>query len=111
MKAVYQILVLLTSLLSACARQQHPQPVLPLVSKQVTTEADAIAIVLADIQRHGGDPRREECSARKMDGDWSVTAWHIWYPHSVGSSRFVPGGFTIYVVDTDGKILKKLPGY
>jgi hypothetical protein len=66
--------------------------------------------VLEDIQRRGGDSRREECSAWKVDGDWWVTAWHIWYPHHQGSSRFVPGGFTTYVVSADGKILKTLPG-
>ena len=83
---------------------------MPMVGKAVTTETDAIAVVLADIQRRGGDPRREECSAKKMDEDWWVMAWHIWYPHNTGSRRFVPGGYTIYVVSTEGMIVRTLPG-
>jgi hypothetical protein len=81
-----------------------------VAGKPITTEADAIAVVLADIQRRGGDPHREECSAKQMDGEWYVTAWHIWYPRNKGSSRFVPGGFTTFVVSTDGEILKTMPG-
>jgi hypothetical protein len=83
---------------------------MPTLSKQVSTGAEAIAIVLADIQRRGGDQKRQECSATKMDGDWWVTALHIWYPNEVGSSRFVPGGFTIYEVTTEGTMLRTLPG-
>jgi hypothetical protein len=80
------------------------------MSKQIAKEADAVSVVLAEIQRRGGDPRREECSAKQLDEVWYVTAWHIRYPNNVGSSRFVPGGFTSYVVSTDGKILRTLPG-
>jgi hypothetical protein len=87
--------------------QAQPPP--PVVSKQVT-EAEAIAVVVADIQRRGGDPRRNECSAKKIDGDWWVTAWHIWYPNNKGDSRFVPGGFTTYIVSADGKILSTRGG-
>jgi hypothetical protein len=78
--------------------------------KQLQAEADAIAVVLADVQRRGGDPHREECSAARRDGRWYVTAWHIWYPDNTGSSRFVPGGFTTYIVSDDGKILEAQPG-
>jgi len=67
--------------------------------------------VLADIQKHGGNPHDEECSARLTDEGWYVTAWHIMYPNNVGSSRFVPGGFTDYVVSRDGRILKTCPAY
>lgn len=110
MKAMLQISFVLALLFVACARQQSTQPPAATAVQQVSTEADAIAVVLADIQRRGGDPKREECSAKKMDGDWWVTAWHIWYPNNVGSSRFVPGGFTTYVVSTNGSILRTLPG-
>ena len=110
MKAMPHISVVLALLFVACARQQSTQPPAATVVQHVSTEADAIAVVLADIQRHGGDPRREECSAKRMDGDWWVTAWHIWYPNNVGSSRFVPGGFTTYVVSTNGSVLRTLPG-
>jgi hypothetical protein len=109
MKAMLYISVPFALLLGACAPQPS-QPSPPGVSKQVTTEADAIAVVLADIQRRGSDPRREECSAKRMDGDWWVTAWHILYTNNVGSSRFVPGGFTTFVVSTNGTILRTLPG-
>ena len=104
------ISVLFGLLVPACARQRQAQLPAPSLSKQVTTEADAIAVVLADIQRRGADPRREECSATKIDERWHVLAWHIWYPNNKGSSRFVPGGFTTYVVSTDGSILETLPG-
>jgi hypothetical protein len=110
MKAMLYISVLFTLLRAACAPQRQAQPLPSVVSKQVTKGADAIAVVLADIQRRGGDPHREECSAKKMDGDWWVTAWHIWYPNNKGDSRFVPGGFTDYIVSTDGKIVRTLPG-
>ena len=110
MKAMLQISVLMALMLVACARQQHAHPLAPVVAKEVTTEADAIDVVLAAIQRRGADPRREECSAKMMDKGWYVTAWHIWYPKNKGSSRFVPGGFTTYVVSTNGSILETLPG-
>lgn len=107
--------ILFALLLSACARQQQVQPAPvqpapPVAGKQVFIQADAIAVVLADIQRRGGDPKREECSAVKDKRGWSVTAWHIWYPQNTGSSRFVPGGFTTYVVSDDGKIVEVQPG-
>jgi hypothetical protein len=110
MKAMLYISVMLTLLVTACTRQQHPQPPAQ-ASKQVGTEVDAVAIVLADIQRRGGDPHREECSATKTGEGWDVTAWHIFYPTNKGSSRFVPGGFTDYTVSSDGKILKTMPGH
>ena len=79
-------------------------------TNRISTEADAIAVVLADVQRQGGDRERKECSAKHIDGNWWVTAWHISYPNNVGSSRFVPGGFTTYVVSTNGTILRTVPG-
>jgi hypothetical protein len=109
-KALLRILVLLAGLLAGCARQQVAQGPTGVVSRHITTEAEAIGVVVADIQRRGGDPRREECSAKQMDGKWYVTAWHIWYPDNKGSNRFVPGGFTSYVVGTDGRILETMPG-
>jgi hypothetical protein len=82
-----------------------------LTLKQLQAEEEAIAVVLADVQRKGGDPHREECSAARIDGRWYVTAWYILYPDNTGSSRFVPGGFTTYILSNDGKILKVLPGH
>lgn len=108
--ATLQFSVLLALFFTACgSHQSSPAPV-PLVRKQIVTPADAIAVVLADIQRRGGDPRREECSATKTDEGWDVTAWHIFYPANSGSSRFVPGGFTDYVVGQDGRIVKTMLG-
>ena len=109
-RAMFHILLLLLLIFTACARRQYSQPPAPLVIKPVTADTEAIAIVLAYIQQRGGDPSREECSVKKMDGEWWVTAWHIWYPKEVGSSRFVPGGFTVYAVSTDGKIIRTMPG-
>lgn len=109
MKAVPHSLVLLTPLIVGCAHPHTAQPSAsstPRVNKQVSTEAQSVAVVVADMQRRGSDPSQEECSAKRIDGDWWVTAWHIWYPKNVGSSRFVPGGFTTYVVSTDGKIMR-----
>jgi len=103
-------ILVMFALLAGCARERQAQPPPSVVSMQVTTEAEAIAVVLADIQRRGGDPRRNECSATKIDGDWWVTAWHIWYPNNKGDSRFVPGGFTTYIVSADGKILSTRGG-
>jgi hypothetical protein len=112
-KALLRSLALLTLIVTACARREDAQPSAGAASaavRRVSTGAEAIAVVLADIQRRGGDPKREECSARKVDDDWQVTAWHIWYPDNKGSSRFVPGGFTTYIVATNGAILQTLPG-
>lgn len=114
MKALLLCLALLTLLVAGCAPRQETQPVTSStpeqLSKQASTEADAIAVVLADIQRRGGDPKRVECSAKKMDGEWWVTAWRIMYPNNKGDSRFVPGGYTTYVVSTNGSVLRTLPG-
>ena len=101
---------LLALLLSACVRQEHAKPS-SVVVKQVNSESEAIAVVLADIQHRGGDPRREECSAIKTDRGWDVTAWHIFNPTNTGSSRFAPGGFTDYAITKDGRILEAIPGY
>jgi len=100
----------LALLLSACVRPEQPQPS-AVVVKQVNTESEAIAVVLADIQRRGCDPHREKCSATKTAGGWYVTAWHIFQPTNTGSSRFAPGGFTDYVITKDGRILEAIPGY
>ena len=108
MSAMLYISILLALLLAACVQRQAQLPSLP-VSKEITSEADAVAVVLADIQHRGADPRREECSAKKVDERWYVTAWHIWYPNNKGSSRFVPCGFTTYIVSTDGWILETIP--
>jgi len=43
-------------LLTACAHHQQAQLPAPVAGKPITTEADAIAVVLADIHGHGGDP-------------------------------------------------------
>jgi hypothetical protein len=110
MKVTLQIAALTVLFITACAPQQRAQPPAPVIGRQVDTEAEAVAVVLADVQCRGGDPRKEECSAKLMDGNWHVVAWHIWYPNNTGSSRFVPGGFTVYVVSTDGRIIKTLPG-
>jgi hypothetical protein len=110
MKAMLPISILLSLLLTACAHYPPTQPPTPVAITQVTTEADAIAVVLAEIQRRGGDPRRAECSAKKMEEGWWVTAWLIWYPRNKGDSRFVPGGFTTYIVSADGKILSTRGG-
>ena len=107
MKATLRVLVLLAWFVAVAGCQQT---VKPDTSRQVNKEADAIAVVLADIRRNGGDPDREECSARKTDEGWWVTAWYIFYPTNVGSSRFASGGFTDYLVNKDGRIVKKIPG-
>ncbi len=111
MNSLLPILGFLTLFVGGCAHSPvEGQPALP-VPKHVSKETDAIAVVLAEIKRNGGDPVREECSAREVDGLWRVTAWHIRYPNNEGSSRFVPGGFTTYVISGDGKILQTLPGH
>jgi len=105
-------LIPLILLLTACAHRPHiVSPSSADGPGQILTEADAVAVVLAKIQSDGGDPAREECSARKTENGWHVIAWHIWYPEKSGSSRFVPGGFTTYLLGDDGKILEKIPGH
>jgi hypothetical protein len=80
-------------------------------AKTITTEEQAIAAVHADIRNQGRDPARVECSAMELEDSWNVTAWRIIYPENAGSSRFVPGGFTTYIVGHNGDILKRVPGY
>ena len=111
MGKVWHTFLLLAFLIAGCAHERGAPPFAPPPpGKQVKTAADAIAVVLADIQRRGGDPRREECSAVETNGFWEVTAWHVVYPHHTGASRFVPGGFTDYFVSHDGRILRTEPG-
>jgi hypothetical protein len=109
MKSVRHISLMLALLLVGCARH-HALPTAQ-ASRQIITKAEAIAVVLAEIQRRGGDPRLEECSAKKTDDGWDVIAWHIFYPTNTGSSRFVPEGSKIYIISRDGKILKTIPDY
>ena len=111
MNALFRTLILLALLLTACVHPEHRQPVAPVGDRPIATAEEAIAVVLSDIRRQGGDPGRKECSATPMGDGWHVIAWHIWYPGNSGSSRFVPGGFTTYVVGREGVILKVVPGH
>jgi hypothetical protein len=132
MRAVLLLQILLM-LLVGCAHRQYSKPAVAKAGEKVITGHEAVAIVQAYIQSHGGDLSKKEWSASKIDvqgieaemrkllGEeystiqsdeswkeecWLVTAWHIWYPNNQGSSRFVPGGFTSYFLSADGKILK-----
>ena len=109
-KALCRVSLLLSALPTLFGPQLNAQAPPPTVAKHVITENDAIGVVLADIKRRGGDPKLEECSATKTKDGWSVLAWHIMYPKNVGSSRFVPGGYTFYLVSTDGRIVGSFPG-
>jgi hypothetical protein len=110
MNAMVWISALLACLLAGCATHREERWAAPEFSEPTLTEADAIDIVLADIQRRGEDPGREQCSAEKTGEGWSVKAWHIYYPDNVGVSRFVPGGFAIYSLSREGEILGIRPG-
>jgi hypothetical protein len=79
-------------------------------SSSVRTPQQAVALVKRHIRAHGGDPSREEISAQWNGTQWRVWSWRIVYPNNPGSSRFVPGGYTIYMVDTSGLIAAILPG-
>ena len=109
-RAMCRVLLLLSVLPIVFGPQLNAQSPPPAVAKRVLTEGDAIAVVLADITRRGGDPKVEECTAAKTKDGWMVTAWHIMYPKNFGASRFVPGGFTTYIVSADGRIIQAVPG-
>lgn len=109
--SLFSLPILLVLLLgAACARQQYAQRLEPAVGRQITTENEAIAVVLEEIERRGDDPERYECNARPSEKGWMVVAWRIIYPENVGASRFVPGGFTSYLVSPEGEILMRRPG-
>lgn len=82
----------------------------PAPGEPIDSEAEAIAVVLAEIQRSGDDSERVECSASLIENRWLVNALFIYYPENKGDQRFVPGGFTTYIVSKDGVILETLPG-
>lgn len=90
--------------------QPKPQAAAISRSASIQTADDAISVVRRDIKRRGHDPNGAEFHASQTGTNWSVTAWHIWYPNNTGSSRFVPGGFTSYTVSNDGKINGTIPG-
>jgi hypothetical protein len=79
-------------------------------SARIQTAEAAIAVVRRATKRRGRDPNASEYHARRIDNEWSVLAWHIWYPENSGESRFVPGGFTSYTVSDAGTILRVMPG-
>ncbi|HEX8295504.1 MAG TPA: hypothetical protein VF593_04350 [Chthoniobacteraceae bacterium] len=79
-------------------------------SARIQTADAAVAVVRRATKRRGRDPNASEYHARRIDNEWSVLAWHIWYPENSGESRFVPGGFTSYTVSDAGKILQVMPG-
>ena len=70
----------------------------------------AVGLVSNELQRLGEDPVEYEYSAKLIDDQWNITAYRIFYPENKGSSRFVPGGFTMYIISTNGVILKTIPG-
>lgn len=63
-----------------------------------------------EIVRRGETPNSSEYSARWMNGQWQVTASHIWYPQNVGASHFAPGRFTSYTMSRNGKVGATMPG-
>ena len=69
----------------------------------------AIDAVLRYIRAEGGDPLEWECSVDHRDNESYVWAWHILFPENKGSGRFTPGGYTIYVVSQDGRVMEELP--
>jgi hypothetical protein len=94
--------VLLALLFAGCAHEREGQSFRPPAPGQgVHTAADAIAVVLADIQRHGGNARKVECSAEETKESWVVTVWF---------RPFRPGGHATYFVGHDGEILRVEPG-
>jgi hypothetical protein len=104
--------LVLAYVVAGCAHESSKSPfaIVPPAATLIRTEAEAIAVVRADFARRGADPKQEEWSAIKDGERWLVNAWHIFYPANVGESRFVPGGFMMYIVSSDGKIVRTIPG-
>src|SRR5689334_3701687 len=103
--------VLLLSLaLAGCARPKPPAAAATEMDAHTISEAEAVAVVLKDIELRGGDPRGEVCSAMASDDGWRVLVQHIYYPEKKGNARFVFGGHSFYDVSSDGRILKSSGG-
>jgi hypothetical protein len=105
------IALLAVLLIAGCAvepRRDAGQPTKP--SGWVRTAERAVEVIKSHIRKRGGDPAREEITAKWRRGEWHVTSWHIFYRANNGVSRFVPGGFTCYTVSPDGRITSTMPG-
>ncbi len=108
------VLISILILFAGCGSDDRVQPkqqaaAIPR-SARIQTADDAIAVVRRAIRRRGCDPAGSEYDAIRSGKDWFVTAWHLMNPNKTGSSRFVPGGFTTYTVNNDGKIIGTMPG-
>jgi hypothetical protein len=111
MKPHSPAIVLIAIPFAACSHELRT--VAPAAGESQADPAGVKAIAAAQtyMRERGGDPLREEWSAKYMsDGTWSVMAWHIMYPNNSGSSRFVPGGHTFYTVSGDGQVLEARAG-
>jgi hypothetical protein len=89
-------------------RRDSPPPTKPTGS--VRSPKHAVGVIQRHIWKAGRDPTREEITATWRGGEWHVMSWHIFYRNNKGVSRFVPGGFTSYTVNPDGRVTSIMPG-
>lgn len=94
-------------LLCSCASSPDDRA---LSHSRVLSSSHAIAAVRHDITSQGGDPEASEYRAGRRGPLWFVTAWHVRHPQAKGPARFDPGGFTTYIVNSQGHVVEKLPG-
>ena len=114
-KRIVQALLLasIALLLPGCSphdSRQSKASAAAIPTARIKTADDAIAVVRRTIKRNSGDPNGSEYHVTQRGGQWHVMAWRIMYPNNPGAGRFVPGGFTIYTISTEGQIIEIMPG-
>ncbi len=110
MKRPIQLCIALTCMATSCHRITDIKYYDQAPRQPVQTEDYAISLARNAVQESGDDQTLYEYTAKYIDNHWNVTANRIFYPHNTGSAKFVPGGFTIFVITTNGVITNKIHG-
>ena len=110
MRILLPALALLIVLVTGCASTGTPEEQ-ALAHSYVRNSSDAIAAVRYDITSRHGNPDAAEYKAGRRGAMWFVTAWHIRHANAKGSARFEPGGYTSYLVSSQGRVIESVPGH
>ena len=110
MKATIIILHLFIVLMCSCSKvRQEAVPVL-ISRTPINSESDAIYSLKNYLISQGENIDHDNITAKYIHGEWNLQRWIAMYPENEGSSKFVPGGHTMYLVSTNGLLTRIVHG-